>query len=247
VGFSNPILAGSVLVRSAIRSPDYVSGTAGWIVSADGTAEFSDVAIRGEFTINGPDGRSVRGYVSPDDIPVIDFTPIAPTTPGWTVSNGSVYEYAASGYETLGLSSPVQYQPGATGGPALVELRSGKTGDPYAVVQLTGDTVVINSPALFHAPSGLYYQYGQKGVVSATASGAPTATFPVTFPTAFQAGTNVQVFCNIIGAAGPTSRCHVRAISATETGFTLFVESSSAATNLAWVAVPVGWLAVAEV
>lgn len=36
------------LVRNAIRSTNYVAGSAGWKISKDGTAEFSDVTVRGD-------------------------------------------------------------------------------------------------------------------------------------------------------------------------------------------------------
>jgi hypothetical protein len=250
VPFANPIVAGEDLVRPAIHSPDYVSGSAGWIVSADGTAEFSDVAIRGEFAINGPFGRSIRGYVSIADIPVLDFTPIAPTTPGWTVSNGSIYEYADAGCEVLGLSSPVQYQPADTG-EALLELRSGSAVDPTPVVrliadliELVGTVVITGSLTGVLTVANMPYLHGQRGQMSVTASGAPTATQAVVFPVSFPTGAAVQVFCNIIGSAAGTGRCHIRAINITVNGFTLFVESPTAAVNLAWTSVPVGWLAV---
>lgn len=61
MGFRNSILAGLTLIREAIRSPNYVAGTSGWSINADGSAEFSDVTLRGDgvgYTIIvGPDGK----------------------------------------------------------------------------------------------------------------------------------------------------------------------------------------------
>lgn len=51
--FTDPIVAGSTLVRQAIKSPNYVAGTAGWIVDRDGSAEFSDAVVRGTFEAGG--------------------------------------------------------------------------------------------------------------------------------------------------------------------------------------------------
>ena len=45
--FSDPITAGDILIRDAIQSPNYVAGSAGWSINKDGTAEFSDITIRG--------------------------------------------------------------------------------------------------------------------------------------------------------------------------------------------------------
>lgn len=47
VPFRNNILAGTALVRDAIKSSNYVTNTSGWIVRKDGTAEFADVTLRG--------------------------------------------------------------------------------------------------------------------------------------------------------------------------------------------------------
>jgi len=46
--FRNPIIGGrSILIREAIKSPNYVPGVAGWTINRDGSAEFSNVTIRG--------------------------------------------------------------------------------------------------------------------------------------------------------------------------------------------------------
>lgn len=49
-GFSNTVLGGaSKLIRSAIRSPNYVLGSTGWTVNKDGSAEFNNLTVRGTF------------------------------------------------------------------------------------------------------------------------------------------------------------------------------------------------------
>lgn len=52
-GFGNPVFGGNVLIRPAIKSPNYVAGTSGWNIARDGSAEFNNLAIRGTF--NGTD------------------------------------------------------------------------------------------------------------------------------------------------------------------------------------------------
>lgn len=47
--FSNDLAGGIVLVRPALRSPDYVAGASGWTINLDGSAEFNDLTIRGTF------------------------------------------------------------------------------------------------------------------------------------------------------------------------------------------------------
>jgi hypothetical protein len=50
MAFSNPITGGQgTLVRPAIKSPGYNPGVAGWSINRDGSAEFNDLTIRGEF------------------------------------------------------------------------------------------------------------------------------------------------------------------------------------------------------
>lgn len=47
-GFKNSILGGAeTLIRSAIKSFNYVAGVAGWRIARDGTAEFANATIRG--------------------------------------------------------------------------------------------------------------------------------------------------------------------------------------------------------
>lgn len=54
--FNDPIASGLFLVRESLRSPNYVPGSTGWTINADGSAEFSDVDIRGRLaTGEAPD------------------------------------------------------------------------------------------------------------------------------------------------------------------------------------------------
>lgn len=52
--YSNPIVGGTTLVRSAIQSADYVPGVSGWIIRRDGTAEFNAVTVRGSLIVVDP-------------------------------------------------------------------------------------------------------------------------------------------------------------------------------------------------
>lgn len=51
--FTDDVAAGTVLVRPALQSPDYVTGVSGWAVKVDGSAEFNDITIRGGTTVSG--------------------------------------------------------------------------------------------------------------------------------------------------------------------------------------------------
>lgn len=90
MGFSDPIVAGTELIRDSIHSSDYVTGVSGWSVNADGSAEFQDVVVTAGggsvvvdddgITVSDADGSQIRIYdedpgngaivsVKPADIP----------------------------------------------------------------------------------------------------------------------------------------------------------------------------------
>jgi hypothetical protein len=49
-GFENNLVNNlNALIRAAIHSPNYVTGTSGWTINKDGSAEFSNLTIRGTF------------------------------------------------------------------------------------------------------------------------------------------------------------------------------------------------------
>lgn len=54
--FSNPIVGGTTLIRPAVKSPNYVAGSAGWSINQDGSAEFNNVTIRGTVTLGSITG-----------------------------------------------------------------------------------------------------------------------------------------------------------------------------------------------
>jgi hypothetical protein len=52
IQFPPNVTAGTVLVQSAIQSPDYMEGISGWTINQDGSAEFNDLNLRGTFNGN---------------------------------------------------------------------------------------------------------------------------------------------------------------------------------------------------
>jgi hypothetical protein len=104
-GFANAIIGGAeALIRKAMRSPNYVPGTAGWTVNKDGSAEFNDVSVRGEADV-GTATRYVKIYVAPSPIsgPVVAFNVDSSVFADGFIEAvyGSTTDYAA-----LFLSSP---------------------------------------------------------------------------------------------------------------------------------------------
>lgn len=53
MAFQNSVVGGVSLVRPAIQSPNFATGSTGWQVSVDGSAEFNNVVIRGGTTVSG--------------------------------------------------------------------------------------------------------------------------------------------------------------------------------------------------
>lgn len=50
MGWGDPVVGGVDLRRAAIRSPNYVAGSAGWTINQDGSVEFNNGTFRGTVT-----------------------------------------------------------------------------------------------------------------------------------------------------------------------------------------------------
>lgn len=92
MGFSRstPITAGTVLIRSDIRSQNYVAGTSGWIIEADGDAEFNNVNVRGDLLVTGNNNSYIHIYTA---------------ALGGGV-NAALYEYSAGKYSDNAYPDP---------------------------------------------------------------------------------------------------------------------------------------------
>lgn len=53
IEFENPLTAGTVLVREQIQSQNYEEGSTGWVIKANGDAEFNSIVIRGGTVVSG--------------------------------------------------------------------------------------------------------------------------------------------------------------------------------------------------
>jgi hypothetical protein len=73
--FDMPPVAGVVLVRSAIQSPNYVTTISGWTINQDGSAEFNNILVRGDFMTSSPTGAYVKIYSTPFGGSEIDLQP----------------------------------------------------------------------------------------------------------------------------------------------------------------------------
>lgn len=50
--FQDELAGGTILVRPALQSPNYVAGVSGWAIKIDGSAEFNNVTVRGTLQSN---------------------------------------------------------------------------------------------------------------------------------------------------------------------------------------------------
>jgi len=80
--FNNPVVGAINLIRSAIRSPNYVAATSGWTINRDGTAEFSSISLNSGNPSGGHviiDGNGIRVY---DFLGALMFQVDSQTLPG---------------------------------------------------------------------------------------------------------------------------------------------------------------------
>lgn len=111
----------------------------------------------------------------------------------------------------------------------LVQSHTGSIAANVAAIQVNADDIDDLS------------DWTRRGEISMTFASAVSATVAVNFGFTFPG--IPQVSTNINSGAGATARWESRAITATTTGFTMFVYQSQAIAN-AWTDVPVGWIAV---
>ncbi|MFD9242752.1 hypothetical protein ACFV0D_12630 [Streptomyces sp. NPDC059556] len=116
MSFNNPIVAGTTLVRNAIKSPDYVPGVSGWSINRDGTVEFNALTSRGE-VIAGSATDYVRVTASPS--PHVEFMSSAaavdfPAWLGFDADGSDVFKLEAPAFTGSGTGSTLQFDPDGT-------------------------------------------------------------------------------------------------------------------------------------
>lgn len=122
MGFIDPIVGGISLRIPAIRSPNYVPGVSGWTINIDGSAEFNNLTIRGEFF--GTDFIiNSAGIFFYSGTPATGNLAISIAATAGTDSFGNVYPEGLS-FTAAGKSVVV----GLTGGNPLIYFVSGLAG-----------------------------------------------------------------------------------------------------------------------
>lgn len=256
VPFTNPIIAGTTLVRQAIKSPDYVSGVSGWTINRDGSVEFSNAIVRGTMETGNTTLDNAGLHLIGDDGSRIDIEPgtfcsiemSPPPITGYTVSPAKTYTSSNKinpGIPAEYVDATVTIESASINGSstAAIRLKRRKGAVDNSAVELGADDIYIDG--LLQDSSLVPYGRSQTGEESIS-FGTPTAvasyTTAVVFPFAFATKPSVSV--NIGSGASATARWQARAISISTTGFTLFLfKGDNADPNATWSNVPVNWTA----
>jgi len=185
-GFANSVVGGmGKLIRESIHSPNYVPGVSGWTINKDGSAEFSDVAIRG--TVQS------ANYSTPAYSPAGASLNVNPTfgsdTAGWfqfggTLIRDNAHAYmstwagkftATGGVQYTGFSSaPFTVTPGE------VLYLSGAIWPTSHPVELKVDWYDADGIRIDQSTLGMFTDYGQwtfrSGLITAFPENVATGT-----------------------------------------------------------------------
>lgn len=97
----DPVVGSTVLRRPAIQSPNFVTGSSGWTINSDGSAEFNNLTIRGTF--NGTDFiMNATGVFFYSGTPALGNLLISLAPAAGTDSFGNAYEQGIAAYVTTG-------------------------------------------------------------------------------------------------------------------------------------------------
>lgn len=267
-GFSNPVVGGGgKLIRESIHSPDFVTGTTGWSVNSDGSAEFNDVTLTGGSLVVESSGQGVFVYRG---TPAAGNLIVSLASADGTDAHGNAYTRGLwiNGYQAdSSFANQITFQPpdfGATTfDPGKISAQTDAAGRAYLavigpdtlaggvasipVVYLTGSNPAdggVSSIALDADDtqvSGTLTGPNIVGEVLVSFTSQTAATISVTFPKAF--ATTPKVMTNIRSGAGVTLKWGSKVISASTTGCTIEVFANDGIARN-WTNVPVEWLAI---
>lgn len=134
--FSSPIAGGGGnLIRPVFKSPDFLTGVRGWAIFRDGSAEFNNVAVRGQLTVRNGDSEL---YVGPGDPPQADVLMLI--NPDVDSYDGAALFTYLNGTDRAGveLRSPVHRTAAGAG---------------FAFIDINGETSALPSSILLNADS----------------------------------------------------------------------------------------------
>lgn len=249
-GYSNPIVGGAgALVRDQIQSRNYVAGVSGWIIEADGDAEFNDLIARGNFCTGGAGARvCIPDAVTSAQIDFytgdgVEVTPATILVPGTGAGNLGRMELVTpdigQGVGTLYLFAPDDGLPAnlSWAGPVGQIANAQFEGDVFISRDLyvSDDVQVTENVDILRKITAGNLDYGS----GTTNAAAGMQTKAVNFTTAFAnlPGTAyVMAIPDSGAAAGVINEHMVNAV--TGSGFTFRVNrSNNTATTFLWFAI----------
>ncbi len=161
-GFNNPIIGGGgSLAYPAIHSPNFVTGSAGWTINKDGSAEFSDLTIRGGFWIVDSSGEfQYNGTPAANNLIFSNTDAAGTDSHGNAYLAGTVNYGVVSGtyYATQILQGEIFFYYGASqAGPWTLIVTLNAIVSPLALVidPAAGGDVFVGAPFSHYALSAL--------------------------------------------------------------------------------------------
>lgn len=216
--FQNPIVAGTTLVRQAIKSPDFVAGVSGWIVRYDGSAEFNNLNIRGSGVFGNPTGQRV----TISNTGIIQIYNTSNQLCAQLDSTGLMLYNPATGVLVTKISSAgLLVQDAATGGQVQTVLAAGKSvlslqppnvvGHTYGPAVILGNSMAtadawlqLDSPQIDGANTSTILIYGENtslGVPDEIALDATNVRIGATSPQCIGRGPVCRAFATADSAA----------------------------------------------
>lgn len=154
--FSNPIVAGTTLVRPAVQSPNYAHGSAGWTVNQDGSAEFNNVTVRGTIVagqfIGTGEGQEIVIYAG---VPAANNVVASVCSANATDASGNALIAGATSYHEFASNN---FQASSVGGGFVTFYKSATGMNSWLNVgSLEGSTLTTGSGTanILWSPGGL--------------------------------------------------------------------------------------------
>lgn len=144
IDFKKAITAGVTLVREAIQSQNFVAGSSGWRIAANGDAEFNNLTARGELIVGPNPGQHIRVGLDSISRPVIEFSTggALETDPGFVRTTPP----SQPNESALELSAPLNGN--APVGSIRPEIDLTSWAGSQSLINLWADLILTNNPIL---------------------------------------------------------------------------------------------------
>lgn len=263
--WEQPIAAGDgSLIYPALKSPNYVPGVSGWMISRDGDVEFGDGTYRGNILVQNAFGSYVS--IAPTASSAeINLQPGDSATPGTTWNPAGIFagSFGSGGAEqpSLFITSPLVKTPAGPDSSFIAMSGQSVNGTGQSDIQFDADTfsftshdpaglITVRDTPIVDNVNGLGYFKGLNDteLITFASAGSNAPGTAVVFANSFPTGVVPMVFCNINSGAGVVARWTAQAFNITNLGFSILVQKGAAAdVNQAWTNIPVQWVAIAPV